>query len=257
MGSSPLARGAPVHLPLVLRRFRIIPARAGSTRHRTEHGRNIRDHPRSRGKHGRGDPWSPLRVGIIPARAGSTLSVRVFLVMWWDHPRSRGEHFFPCSVHRLLNGSSPLARGAPDRPGAEGITGGIIPARAGSTVEVVQGRRTNRDHPRSRGEHVSGIFASVLALGSSPLARGAHHVSRSGGCGTPGSSPLARGALEARRHRCPVRGIIPARAGSTSPSCPMRTTAGDHPRSRGEHDGRGSSSHPPRGSSPLARGARW
>ena len=50
-----------------------------------------------------------------------------------------------------------------------------------------------------------------------------------------GSSPLARGAPAGHRHPGRLRGLIPARAGSTlmATSPPWMTWA--HPRSRGEH----------------------
>ena len=91
-GSSPLARGLRAWLSPFKAGPRIIPARAGFTRHACPPGRRPRDHPRSRGVYvahmaapeiSLGS--SPLarglrldlgltshRVGIIPARAGFT-----------------------------------------------------------------------------------------------------------------------------------------------------------------------------------------
>ena len=71
-----------------------------------------------------------------------------------------------------------------------------------------------------------------------------------------GSSPLARG-LRCRRELGPrVRGIIPARAGFTSPRTPRRRTSRDHPRSRGVYMTAAGTSTGSAGSSPLARGLR-
>ncbi len=71
------------------------------------------------------------------------------------------------------NGSSPLARGALD-PRHELMTGfRIIPARAGSTHRRGSRRHSNRDHPRSRGEHGGVELILGPPPGSSPLARGA------------------------------------------------------------------------------------
>ena len=90
------------------------------------------------------------------------------------------------------------------------------------------------DHPRIRGEHCSGRRPMVSEGGSSPHTRGAR----------------PRGAGHHRRGR-----IIPAYAGSTSPSRPSKGPTRDHPRIRGEHvavdhgGGRGA------GSSPHTRGA--
>ena len=71
-------------------------------------------------------------------------------------------------------GSSPLTRGAPGGSAEGRVSGGLIPAHAGST------RRTNPDipmggaHPRSRGEHMLMARVGVWVMGSSPLTRGAH-----------------------------------------------------------------------------------
>ncbi len=111
----------------------------------------------------------------------------------------------------------------------------IIPARAGSTTTWRQPRPHPRDHPRSRGEHARPMEGERANRGSSPLARGAR---------------IAEKRKDSRRR------IIPARAGSTRGVCGRRWGAGDHPRSRGEHMGTRSVARLPRGSSPLARGAR-
>ena len=90
-----------------------------------------------------------------------------------------------------------------------------------------------RDHPRSRGVDSTGTSRARSSAGSSPLARGR------------------------RRHRprpdCP-KGIIPARAGSTSRQYCSRSPNQDHPRSRGVDDGNKRFYGQGPGSSPLARG---
>jgi len=70
-----------------------------------------------------------------------------------------------------------------------------------------------------------------------------------------GSSPHTRGARPGRSSRHRHGGIIPAYAGSTTSPCRARTCRGDHPRIRGEHKPRCSSSKPWKGSSPHTRGA--
>ena len=70
----------------------IIPAYAGSTRHR--HCRHIeqQDHPRIRGEHAVHAVRHPVATWIIPAYAGST-GLPVSWTAWTrDHPRIRGEH---------------------------------------------------------------------------------------------------------------------------------------------------------------------
>ena len=69
-----------------------------------------------------------------------------------------------------------------------------------------------------------------------------------------GSSPLARGLLFYITCDSEREGIIPARAGFTRSRRSMRTTASDHPRSRGVYISSKSSGLIIAGSSPLARG---
>ena len=71
---------------------------------------------------------------------------------------------------------------------------GIIPARAGFTVEERVGVGHVGDHPRSRGVYGTPIWVSTW---------------------DDGSSPLARGLQVDRRDRRPIHRIIPARAGFT------------------------------------------
>ena len=91
------------------------------------------------------------------------------------------------------------------------------------------------DHPRIRGEHFALLPVADLWGGSSPHTRGAHAV---GGEGVWGD------------------GIIPAYAGSTASVSSMGGFLSDHPRIRGEHDGRSVLAGSQGGSSPHTRGAR-
>ena len=241
-GSSPLARGAPAARRSSPASSRIIPARAGSTLSGSDRPSPESDHPRSRGEHGPAGAGIVDRGGIIPARAGSTRAAGRRGCRSSDHPRSRGEHY-PSKYPRVNPaGSSPLARGAPlprDRcaqlcgiiPARAGSTPntslpfqpwsgssplargapplqfqafrslGIIPARAGSTSAHESGWPNSPDHPRSRGEHIAWVPPHSPDYGS---------------------SPLARGALLARTSWQNSERIIPARAGSTACSNPMR-----------------------------------
>ena len=88
-------------------------------------------------------------------------------------------------------------------------------------------------HPRSRGEHASSFFSKAAISGSSPLARGTREV----GPEEPGRE-----------------GLIPARAGNTSPVALLLCELRAHPRSRGEHPPVMVSVGSWVGSSPLARG---
>ena len=112
---------------------------------------------------------------------------------------------------------------------------GLIPAHAGKTPHrnPIGGRPAA--HPRSRGENAHTWFTYSSEYGSSPLTRG---------------KPLLRVVLgEAAR-------LIPAHAGKTRSSPRRRTTAGAHPRSRGENERRRSFLLRLTGSSPLTRGKR-
>ena len=69
------------------------------------------------------------------------------------HPRSRGEHDACCCGGRSDQGSSPLTRGAQTLGAGAAVAVGLIPAHAGSTVEVLVVDGWFGAHPRSRGEH--------------------------------------------------------------------------------------------------------
>ena len=173
--------------------------------------------------------------GIIPARAGFTLAQSSGCQLAGDHPRSRGVYFGDKVTALQGEGSSPLARGLQQRPGA-GVSGaGIIPARAGFTVNEGDSARAEPDHPRSRGVYAARKIASDVGRGSSPLARGLRrHL----------GDPYHEG------------GIIPARAGFTDCLATLPRNSRDHPRSRGVYFSGKTPMVLARGSSPLARGLR-
>ena len=197
---------------------------------------------------------------------------------------------------KIVNGSSPLARGTrndfvlgePERR--------FIPARTGNTTHCRLPASCCSVHPRSHGEHLLPGLELYYSGGSSPLARGTHRraaragarrrfiPARTGNTRTcqstsgrrsvhprshgdhplnlfnarakVGSSPLARGT---RRHR--LGGIddprfIPARTGNTAPGRTAPDTRPVHPRSHGEHPPHSPPSVMLFGSSPLALGTR-
>ena len=214
-GSSPLARGRLGGGKLGDDKFRIIPARAGSTGSPCRWPARRGDHPRSRGvdqtpmeaahlnngssplaRGRRGVLAQNLRgVRIIPARAGSTPGRTGRTIDPRDHPRSRGVDPRHVGAVAYGEGSSPLARGRPDTAAPESTSWGIIPARAGSTESPSVVPQMLKDHPRSRGVDRPAASGWWLRAGSSPLARG---------------RPVD-GLATRVEHR-----IIPARAGSTA-----------------------------------------
>ena len=130
-------------------------------------------------------------------------------------------------------GSSPLARGLPQRVSTLAHEIGIIPARAGFTLVRGYRRSEGQDHSRSRGVYSHEDPDHRAGRGSFPLARG-----------LPGRGPARPGGV----------GIIPARAGFTTPPAPLRAPTRDHPRSRGVYPLDWGVASRMQGSSPLARG---
>ena len=252
-GSSPLARGLPRRRRRGPLSTGIIPARAGFTSSPTGTSSTRPDHPRSRGVYfglypisNKDTGSSPLArglprfdwllrdtKGIIPARAGFTCSTSTTSPPRWDHPRSRGV-YDTCVIDRPTgSGSSPLARGLPEKTPERQPIEGIIPARAGFTQTGVTDCSGFWDHPRSRGVYFEKGVTVWHKTGSSPLARGLRIHSRRVG--------------ERKR-------IIPARAGFTPHSPPSSAHPEDHPRSRGVYFSMHRKFFGGRGSSPLARG---
>ncbi len=135
----------------------------------------------------------------------------------------------------VMQGSSPLTRGAPSWLRPTGLPMGLIPAYAGSTGGALCRFRSIGAHPRLRGEHIIFVLMVIIGMGSSPLTRGARFELSSTG---------------------PPPGLIPAYAGSTK----LRTDESEpppaHPRLRGEHKRGYLRRWPCSGSSPLTRGAR-
>ena len=152
----------------------------------------------------------------------------------------------------------------------------IIPAYAGSTLHEPVGGQGFRDHPRIRGEHrmartphqeqhgiIPAYAGSTPSARDWPSPRGDHprirgeHVATVRGLAWPrGSSPHTRGALLTRIVDAEHAGIIPAYAGSTSPSECISVFMSDHPRIRGEHTRPMPGRAAPPGSSPHTRGAQ-
>ena len=174
-GSSPLARGLHDLLTQFGEPGGIIPARAGFTDRVCDRRVRSRDHPRSRGVYlprssaammypGSSPLARGLQVGgggepvgerIIPARAGFTLRGAGGERDHQDHPRSRGVYHRASPPTASACGSSPLARGLPDRKPDVGHRRGIIPARAGFTLAAAWSHPRSGDHPRSRGVYSS------------------------------------------------------------------------------------------------------
>ena len=72
-------------------------------------------------------------------------------------------------------GSSPRVRGAGEEAVLPDVDAGIIPARAGSSLEELLHGILERDHPRACGEQSAGTAYTTPTAGSSPRVRGAVH----------------------------------------------------------------------------------
>ena len=117
------------------------------------------------------------RAGLIPARAGSTRSTVHAPAQGRAHPRPCGEHNEGSAKTLKALGSSPPVRGALSCGSTTSESGGLIPARAGSTYWRSHCPTSSRAHPRPCGEHVLQLLRLKLGMGSSPPVRGARaHV---------------------------------------------------------------------------------
>ena len=155
----------------------LIPARAGTTqcprygvhlpwahpRSRGDHLTSIVTRPRRKGSSPlargpqRNEGENAVETGLIPARAGTTFELFVGGGGEGAHPRSRGDHKTAPTLAQLPPGSSPLARGPRLPSGSPCRGGGLIPARAGTTLADMgfyplhqQNRITLKPEPKSR-----------------------------------------------------------------------------------------------------------
>ena len=173
VGSSPRARGARSWRRPTPWLSGIIPACAGSTHTGISPIWCPRDHPRVRGEHDASTSNSVGVTGSSPRARGALVGSGAVVDGRVDHPRVRGEHASWMAILRDPKGSSPRARGARvERPLGD-LCVGIIPACAGSTLDLRKHVFDMGDHPRVRGEHVDSLGGNFTALGSSPRARGA------------------------------------------------------------------------------------
>ena len=168
--------------------------------------------PHARGRR-RADLLVGRYAGITPACAGKTSWPSAASSRKRDHPRMHGEDEKFCFGSPCSCGSPPHARGRP--PGKIGKLRRcrITPACAGKTSLTIAIMHAQTDHPRMRGEDVTGAHQFENKNGSPPHARG----------------------RQRRQLTQPVPGgITPACAGKTGSGVGVGVSAGDHPRMRGE-----------------------
>ena len=150
-----------------------------------------------------------------------------------DHPRACGVYPWRRRGTLARLGSSPRVRGLPVRTSSILPCQRIIPARAGFTAFFGVCCGGGWDHPRA-----CGVYMRPRLMKESPR----------------GSSPRVRGLHPEEKHVHEGNGIIPARAGFTTPSTPSRTSPRDHPRACGVYAVVLANGGSVEGSSPRVRG---
>ena len=214
VGSSPRVRGKPEESPGRRANAGLIPARAGKTYDAYAVALANGAHPRACGENwywlieygapagssprARGKLWGGAaligRPRLIPARAGKTPPGRATRPARPAHPRACGENAKGAEDAAREEGSSPRVRGKLHGGTHVGVPCGLIPARAGKTLDRSSAWRRMGAHPRACGENARERSAARREKGSSPRVRGKRHP----------------------RGRHPRRdGLIPARAGKT------------------------------------------
>ncbi|VEH26935.1 Domain of uncharacterised function (DUF2825) [Cellulomonas fimi] len=232
-GSSPHAGRRPVRRLRGADLVGLIPARGETTAAATPPAGASRAHPRTRGDDavdgstltaqsgssphaGRRPPRRAARRdvgGLIPARGETTPAPRCSSAWPRAHPRTRGTDTRHGPTARSQRGSSPhagrrLLRVVSRRPDL-----GLIPARGETTTSGRARLRSERAHPRTRGDDDRVRQSIDHEEGSSP-----HAGRRHGPC-----------AVRDRRG-----GLIPARGETTTTSVSRGSLGTAHPRTRGD-----------------------
>ena len=196
-GSSPRGRGKRGNAQGRRGGGGLIPARAGKTSYPAAQTTQSPAHPRTGGENvaalttpcglvgssprGRGKRIN-RREGrrtrrLIPARAGKTRAALTARQADRAHPRAGGENHPDVLRCRLPSGSSPRGRGKLRHVAYVDNSDGLIPARAGKTVQLVGVIVWETAHPRAGGENGSFERHSLALMGSSPRGRGKLGVS--------------------------------------------------------------------------------
>ena len=111
-------------------------------------------------------------VGITPAHAGTSNYDIMPNPPVGDHPRTRGDKLATGLRISDVLGSPPHTRGQEQPSTTANRTTGITPAHAGTRKDSEQLRKTDRDHPRTRGDKFDDSFVLIPKPGSPPHTRG-------------------------------------------------------------------------------------
>ena len=136
-----------------------------------------------------------IPFGITPAYAGNTFYFQERKESIWDHPRLRGEHQKIHCYSFLYQGSPPPTRGTLGEQILIVGNYGITPAYAGNTYSLLCIGKWLWDHPRLRGEHMTGGMG-VFSYEDHPRLRGEHFPCPSSLKFHLGSPPPTRGTHE-------------------------------------------------------------
>ena len=146
-------RGKQITCLVVSLIFRITPACAGKTRHRSRHTvPGMGSPPRVRGKPEK-FLFPHLYQGITPACAGKTWCKNFPLLRVWDHPRVCGENTGYKNGIECVMGSPPRVRGKQLLRCLSFHALRITPACAGKTHPIRVPNLSPEDHPRVCGEN--------------------------------------------------------------------------------------------------------
>ena len=181
-GSSPHARGTPIHPTAARRSERFIPACAGNACFMVTGRRWDAVHPRMRGERSGFGSRTPAGNGSSPHARGTRPVLPLIGAVKTVHPRMRGERLPAHRERQLRTGSSPHARGTHTTLHGFLLHTRFIPACAGNAW--CDGARIAcfSVHPRMRGERMRTISIDEFQNGSSPHARGTLR----GRCGSVG-----------------------------------------------------------------------
>ncbi len=176
-----------------------------------------------------------MRRRFNPACAGNTTTFLGRPRRLPVQPRVRGEHVVGHQHQAVERGSTPRARGTPQRVRQPVPVRRFNPACAGNTTFTMFLVGSMSVQPRVRGEHRGKRVGNDCHGGSTPRARGTHHS------GLPVHHPVR---------------FNPACAGNTTRRTPLRRGFSVQPRVRGEHARSAWRHRWSRGSTPRARGTR-
>ena len=272
-GSSPRARGTQLFPAIDVMQERFIPASAGTPQVTLASIVEARFIPASAGNTSE-QLAEPVSTAVHPRERGDTAGDAGVYRRGPVHPRERGEHLRTVGRTCKHCGSSPRARGTPERlaealrgmrfiPASAGNTGvdrshelvpvGSSPRARGTPGHELHRPRSSRFIPASAGNTTTSTTRGSRCT-VHPRERGEHPGRATTPRSRSGSSPRARGTQHQAGGDCGGNRFIPASAGNTLDVRQEGALEAVHPRERGEHPSWWEHHDSNSGSSPRARG---